>query len=197
MSNFEIWLLALCLAIDCFTVAVASGCIMKRIDKGIMLKMALAFGTFQALMPLLGWVTTSHFSQEIKAYDHWIAFGMLSFLGIKMIKDYFRDDCETRRFAPSRKRVILALAIATSIDALAVGITFAFTGYVTLHSLAFPLSAIGIMSFIMPLIGYVLGVYFGKKMHLPFEVIGGLVLIGIGIRILIAHSDHIALFQAF
>ena len=197
MTNFEIWLLALCLAIDCFTVAIASGCILKRFDRSIMLKMAFMFGLFQALMPLIGWLATSHFSQEIKAYDHWIAFGLLSFLGIKMIKEYFKKDCDTRRFDPSRKRVIFALAIATSIDALAVGITFAFTGYTSLSSLAFPLSAIGVMSFVMPLIGYTLGVFFGKKMHLPFEVIGGVVLIGIGIRVLIAHSDHIPLFQTF
>ena len=128
MTTLEIWLLAVSLAIDCFTVSVTSGIILRRIQWRTFLKMAFFFGFFQALMPLIGWSGANHFSHLIEAYDHWIAFGLLAFLGIRMIREYFKD-IEECSFDPTRLKVILTLAVATSIDALAVGISFAFTGY--------------------------------------------------------------------
>jgi putative Mn2+ efflux pump MntP len=186
MSILEIWLLAVSLAIDCFTVSITSGIILHRIRWGIFLKMAFLFGLFQAAMPFLGWLGASRFNHLIETYDHWIAFALLAFLGIRMIREHFKDE-EERSFDPTRMKVILTLAVATSIDALAVGISFAFTGFRTLSSLLYPLTAIGIASFVISLAGSLIGVFFGKRFNLHVEIFGGLVLIGIGVKILFEH----------
>lgn len=186
MSILEIWLLAVSLAIDCFTVSITSGIILHRIRWGIFLKMAFLFGLFQAAMPFLGWLGASRFNHLIETYDHWIAFALLAFLGIRMIREHFKDE-EERSFDPTRMKVILTLAVATSIDALAVGISFAFTGFRTLSSLLYPLTAIGIASFVISLAGSLIGVFFGKRFNLRVETFGGLVLIGIGVKILFEH----------
>lgn len=186
MSILEIWLLAVSLAIDCFTVSITSGIILHRIRWGIFLKMAFLFGLFQAAMPFLGWLGASRFNHLIETYDHWIAFALLAFLGIRMIREHFKDE-EERSFDPTRMKVILTLAVATSIDALAVGISFAFTGFRTLSSLLYPLTAIGIASFVISLAGSLIGVFFGKRFNLCVEIFGGLVLIGIGVKILFEH----------
>lgn len=186
MSILEIWLLAVSLAIDCFTVSITSGIILHRIRWGIFLKMAFLFGLFQAAMPFLGWLGASRFNHLIETYDHWIAFTLLAFLGIRMIREHFKDE-EERSFDPTRMKVILTLAVATSIDALAVGISFAFTGFRTLSSLLYPLTAIGIASFVISLAGSLIGVFFGKRFNLRVEIFGGLVLIGIGVKILFEH----------
>lgn len=186
MNILEIWLLAVSLAIDCFTVSVTSGIILHRIRWGIFLKMAFLFGLFQAAMPFLGWLGASRFNHLIETYDHWIAFALLAFLGIRMIREHFKDE-EERSFDPTRLKVIVALAVATSIDALAVGISFAFTGFRTLSSLLYPLTAIGIASLVISLAGSLIGVFFGKRFNLRVEIIGGLVLIGIGVKILFEH----------
>ena len=186
MSILEIWLLAVSLAIDCFTVSITSGIILHRIRWGIFLKMAFLFGLFQAAMPFLGWLGASRFNHLIEPYDHWIAFALLAFLGIRMIREHFKDE-EERSFDPTRMKVILTLAVATSIDALAVGISFAFTGFRTLSSLLYPLTAIGIASFVISLAGSLIGVFFGKRFNLRVEIFGGLVLIGIGVKILFEH----------
>lgn len=186
MSILEIWLLAVSLAIDCFTVSITSGIILHRIRWGIFLKMAFLFGLFQAAMPFLGWLGASRFNHLIETYDHWIAFALLAFLGIRMIREHFKDE-EERTFDPTRMKVILTLAVATSIDALAVGISFAFTGFRTLSSLLYPLTAIGIASFVISLAGSLIGVFFGKRFNLRVEIFGGLVLIGIGVKILFEH----------
>lgn len=186
MSILEIWLLAVSLAIDCFTVSITSGIILHRIRWGIFLKMAFLFGLFQAAMPFLGWLGASRFNHLIETYDHWIAFALLAFLGIRMIREHFKDE-EERSFDPTRMKVILTLAVATSIDALAVGISFAFTGFRTLSSLLYPLTAIGIASFVISLAGSLIGVFFGKRFNLRVEIFEGLVLIGIGVKILFEH----------
>lgn len=186
MSILEIWLLAVSLAIDCFTVSITSGIILHRIRWGIFLKIAFLFGLFQAAMPFLGWLGASRFNHLIETYDHWIAFALLAFLGIRMIREHFKDE-EERSFDPTRMKVILTLAVATSIDALAVGISFAFTGFRTLSSLLYPLTAIGIASFVISLAGSLIGVFFGKRFNLRVEIFGGLVLIGIGVKILFEH----------
>lgn len=186
MSILEIWLLAVSLAIDCFTVSITSGIILHRIRWGIFLKMAFLFGLFQAAMPFLGWLGASRFNHLIETYDHWIAFALLAFLGIRMIREHFKDE-EERSFDPTRMKVILTLAVATSIDALAVGISFAFIGFHTLSSLLYPLTAIGIASFVISLAGSLIGVFFGKRFNLRVEIFGGLVLIGIGVKILFEH----------
>ena len=128
MNLIETILLSVSLAIDCFTVSVTSGIILHRIQWGTFLRMAFFFGLFQALMPFLGWLGASRFQHLIEAYDHWIAFALLAFLGIRMIRAQFKEE-ETASFNPTSLKVTLALAVATSIDALAIGISFAFAGF--------------------------------------------------------------------
>ena len=124
MTNLDIWLLAIGLAMDCFAVSIASGIIMKSIRLRPMLSMAFAFGFFQALMPLLGWIGASFFSHLIEDWDHWIAFAILVFLGGRMVCESFKDEECRHEFDPTNLNVLLTLAVATSIDALAVGISF-------------------------------------------------------------------------
>lgn len=186
MNDLEIWLLAASLAIDCFTVSIASGIIMKKVYWHTFLRISLLFGIFQAIMPFIGWLGTNSLHKEIEAYDHWITFGLLSFIGLKMINDYFshKDEC---KFNPNKLKVVLMLAVATSIDAFAVGISFTLTGFNTINSLLYPIFAIGITSFILSIIGCLAGVFFGKKIKIRMEPIGGIILICIGVKILIEH----------
>lgn len=186
MSHFEIWLLAISLAMDCLTMAIASGIILRRICWKTFATMAFFFGLFQAMMPVIGWFAASRFSHLIEQFDHWVAFGLLAFLGIRMIKESFGDE-EERHFNPTRLIVILTLAVATSIDALAVGISFAFLGMETWDSILYPILSIGIVSFILTIAGCLFGVFCGKRVNLRTELIGGLILIGIGIKILTEH----------
>ena len=186
MSHLEIWLLAFSLSMDCFTVSITSGIIMRRICWRTILVMSFFFGLFQALMPLMGWGCASRFYHLIESFDHWIAFGLLTFLGIRMIKENFSDE-DKCCFDTTRLKVILALAIATSIDALAVGISFAFVGMNTFTSILVSIAIIGIVSFLMSIIGNLVGIFLGKHVNLHMELWGGLVLIGIGVKILIEH----------
>jgi len=186
MSNLEIWLLAISLAMDCLTVSITSGIILRRVCQRTFLLMAFFFGLFQGLMPLIGWFAASRFYHLIERFDHWIAFGLLTFLGIRMIKESFADE-ENHHFDPTRLPVILTLAVATSIDALAVGISFAFVGMETWNDIITPVLIIGLVSFIFSLAGCFFGVYCGKRINLRTELLGGIILIGIGVKILIEH----------
>ena len=201
MNLLDIILLAVALAMDCFTVSIVSGVI----DHGdwhndsseakirvpvpvIYLRMAFLFGFFQAMMPLLGWLGISHFQAYMEAYDHWIAFGLLGFIGGRMIWESFGDE-EDQHFNPRKLRTQLLLAVATSIDALAVGISFACTGFTTLSQLTMPLLIIGIVSFLFSIFGYHLGRRFGKAItrRLKPELFGGIILVLIGLKILLSH----------
>jgi len=211
MSLIDIILLAVALAMDCLTVSIVSGVIVNaqssihdaqsnaaketaannralRILHYAIMRMAILFGFFQALMPLIGWIGISHFQQYMEAYDHWIAFTMLAFIGGRMVWESFGPE-EEQHFNPLRLRTQLLLAIATSIDALAVGISFACTGYTSLSQLTLPLIIIGVISFLFSLIGYQLGTCFGHSItrRLKPELIGGVILIGIGVKILAEH----------
>lgn len=188
MTHIEIWLVALALAMDCFAVSMASGIIFKRVVPRQMVAMVLLFGLFQALNPLLGWLGAELCRELIESVDHWIAFAILGFLGVRMIIDSFKDE-EEKRFNPRRFKVILTLAVATSIDALAVGISFSCMGYSSLPSLIYPLVAIGIVSSAMTALGLFLGVRFGKAFagRLRAELWGGIILIAIGIKVLVEH----------
>lgn len=201
MNLLDIILLAVALAMDCFTVSIVSGVI----DHGdwhndsseakirvpvpvIYLRMAFLFGFFQAIMPLLGWLGISHFQAYMEAYDHWIAFGLLGFIGGKMIWESFGDE-EDQHFNPRKLRTQLLLAVATSIDALAIGISFACTGFTELSQLTMPLLIIGIVSFLFSIVGYHLGRRFGKTItrRLKPELFGGIILVLIGVKILLSH----------
>ena len=188
MNLLDIWLLAIALAMDCFTVSIVSGVIIRRWLWSVVLRMAFLFGLFQALMPLIGWMATSHFSEQLEAIDHWIAFSMLAFIGGKMIRESFSDEDE-QHFNPQSLHTQLLLSIATSIDALAIGISFACTGYHHFSQLTLPLLIIGVVSFLFSVFGNLLGVRFGKSIarRLKPELLGGLILVFIGLKILISH----------
>lgn len=188
MNSFDIWLLAVALAMDCFTVSIVSGVIVRRWLWAMILRMAFLFGLFQAMMPLIGWLGTNHFSEQLEAIDHWIAFGLLAFIGGKMIRESFGPE-EEKQFNPQNLKTQLLLAVATSIDALAIGISFACTGYNAVAQIVSPLCVIGLVSFLFSLFGYQLGVKFGKSIarKLKPELLGGIILITIGIKILITH----------
>lgn len=184
MTNLEIWLLAVGLAMDCFAVSIASGIIMKRILMRPMLTMAFFFGLFQALMPLLGWVCASTFSHLIESIDHWIAFGILTFLGGRMVRESFKDDDCKHEYDPTKLNVVLALAVATSIDALAVGVSFAFLGIKGISGILSPIGIIGFVSFALSMIGLFFGVRFGCGIarKLRAELWGGIILVLIGTK---------------
>ena len=188
MNIIDIIFLAIALAMDCFTVTIVSGVISGDWKVAPMLRMSFLFGLFQALMPLIGWLGISFFSAYLESVDHWLAFGLLAILGGKMIKESFDDDDEAH-FNPCRLRTQLILSVATSIDALAVGISFGCLGYTSLSAISLPLFVIGVVSFIFAVAGHLLGIRFCKTIprRLKPELFGGLVLLAIGVKILITH----------
>lgn len=190
MSIFDIILLAIALAMDCFAISIVTGVMMRRLVWRLILQMSILFGIFQALMPFIGWFGTNYFSEYLEAVDHWIAFGLLAFLGGRMIKESFEPE-EEIHFTPDRFRTQLVLAIATSIDALAVGISFACVGYNSIYKLFPPLFIIGSISFIFGVAGNMLGVRFGRAIarRLHPEFVGGVILILIGVKILLSHIN--------
>lgn len=188
MSNFEVWFLAVGLAMDCFAVSVASGILLKRIEWKPMLTMAFFFGLFQAMMPLVGWLAAFSFNHLINSFDHWIAFGILAYLGINMIRQSQNDDAEHSNYDPRQLKVIFTLAIATSIDALSIGISFACLGYQNIANICSPITIIGFVSFLFALIGLFIGIFCqGAAKKLKAEMVGGVILLIIGTKILIEH----------
>lgn len=188
MTIAELLLLSVALAMDCFTVSIVNGVIVARRQWTTILSTALLFGLFQALMPLLGWMATSHFARYIEDYDHWVAFGLLAFLGLRMIKESGEPE-EEHHLDPTHLSTQLLQAVATSIDALAVGISMAVTGYTSAASLLWPLTVIGIGSLLFSVAGFLLGLRFGSSIRrrLRPELFGGLILLFIGVRILLTH----------
>ena len=196
MSILELWLLAVALAMDCFTVSIVFGVLLRKIEWRTILVVAFLFGLFQAMMPLAGWLATNSFSSLIEDYDHWIAFGLLAFLGGRMMKESFSDDeeegeaeAEAKHINPRKLKTQLVFAVATSIDALAVGISFTCLGFNTISSLSLPLLIIGFVSLAFSIVGSLLGIRFGKgvEKRLKPELLGGIVLIIIGVRALCEH----------
>lgn len=188
MSLLDIVFLAVALAMDCFAVSIVSGVIIRRWSWRTVLTMAVLFGVFQALMPLLGWFGMRYFSDYIRSIDHWIAFGLLAFVGIRMVRDSFGPE-EEHCFNPRHFKAQVMLAIATSIDALAIGISFACIGYNSASMLVLPLVVIGVVSMSMSVIGHFLGLSCGRTIErrLRPELVGGIILILIGLKILITH----------
>lgn len=189
MTTIEIWLLAVGLAMDCFAISIASGIMLKRTLWRPMLMMAFFFGLFQAGMPLIGWACASTFSHLIEDVDHWIAFGILAFLGVRMVRESFKEEECRQDFDPTRLKVVLMLAVATSIDALAVGVSFAFLGMKSVAAILPPVGIIGFVSFALSLVGLMFGIRFGCGIarRLKAERWGGVILVLIGLKILIEH----------
>lgn len=185
MSILEICLVGLGLAADAFAVAMCKGVEMKKFVLKYALVIALFFGVFQAVMPLIGWAVASTFERYITAYDHWIAFGLLVILGGKMIWDSFKKDREDEEEKPLNIgfKTLLLMAVATSIDALAVGVTFAFLQVNVWAAIAL----IGAITFALSFAGVFIGVKLGDKFEKKAEFVGGLILILIGVKILLEH----------
>jgi putative Mn2+ efflux pump MntP len=174
--------IAVGLAMDAFAVALASCCRVTRVSAGHVARLALAFGFFQFLMPVLGWLAGRGLSGWLTAIDHWVAFALLGMIGAKMLWESFRPPEGTAQ-DPTRGWTLLTLAIATSIDALAVGLSLAFLEL----SIWGPSIVIGIVAAIITAIGAVFGSQLGRRFGVWAERFGGLVLIGIGARILVSH----------
>lgn len=186
LSIIDELLLGVALAMDCFAVSFATGLKQKKFVANQMLLAAILFGFFQAFMPLIGWVLTVYFGGMIESFDHWIAFGLLAFVGGKMVKEGMHPERDVAYNAASLI-VIVTLAIATSIDALAVGISFTCLGMNSFINIIEPIVIIGICSFVLSLLGNFVGIYIGRKFKIPMELIGGIILIIIGLKILVEH----------
>ena len=182
MDFFEIMLIGIGLAMDAFAVSICKGLAIKNISRKKIIKIALYFGTFQTLMPLIGYFLGNSFQHIIYKIDHWIAFALLLGIGLNMIKESFSKDLEDRNDCLDVK-TMMVLAIATSIDALAVGITFGFLKVNILTSVM----VIGVITFSICLLGVKIGNKFGDKFQNKAEILGGIILILMGIRILIEH----------
>jgi putative Mn2+ efflux pump MntP len=182
MELTNIMLIALGLAADCFAVSLSGSVSLEKVAWYRIGRVALTFGFFQGIMPVLGWLAGKTVVDAIAAFDHWLAFGLLAAIGGKMVWESFKDGDE-RKGDITRGLLLLTLAVATSIDALAVGLTFAF---IRIDILSASL-IIGAVSFCMTVIGFQLGQRAGKLLGKRAEAFGGIILIGIGVKILVEH----------
>ncbi len=182
MDFFEIMFIGIGLAMDAFAVSICKGLAIKNLNTKKTIKIALYFGAFQMLMPLIGYFLGNSFQHIIYKIDHWIAFALLLGIGFNMIKESFSEDLEDRNDCLDVK-TMMVLSIATSIDALAVGITFGFLKVNIITSVIF----IGIITFLICTLGVKIGNKFGDKFQNKAEILGGIILILMGIRILMEH----------
>ncbi|WP_373478702.1 manganese efflux pump MntP family protein [Geminocystis sp.] len=183
MNLITIFLTSIGLAMDAFAVSIGGGISIKKVTLKDYLIIATFFGGFQFLMPLLGWSGGLFFRDFILSFDHWIAFGLLSLIGGKMLYESFQDDEEEEGTDFRNLSVLLTLAIATSIDALAVGLTFSVIKTPIIEASII----IGVITFFICLFGVFIGNKFGHLFEKQAEIIGGIILIGIGVKILIEH----------
>ena len=183
MSFISIFLIALALSMDAFSVAIALGAAGRGHSSGAMIRLAAAFGVFQFVMPILGWLLGRTVVSYIADYDHWIAFGLLLIVGLRMIKEYFDKDEKERTKDPTKGWSLLVLSIATSIDALAVGVSFAFFDV----NIYYASAIIGIICFIITALGMIFGKALSRILGRKAVLVGALVLIGIGIKIVVEH----------
>ena len=184
MSLFSLFAIALALAMDAFAVAVVAGITLDQLTPRRLFRLSFHFGLFQALMPVLGWLGGRAIYKHIFLFDHWIAFGLLSFVGGKMFLNALRTDkADLPRNDPTRGMELVMLSIATSIDALAVGLSLAVIG----TTIVVPAIVIGVVAAVMTLFGMLLGRRIGSLWGKRVELVGGMIVIGIGVKILIEH----------
>lgn len=181
MGFLEIFLIGVGLAMDAFAVSICKGLSVQKLKVNNALTCGFYFGGFQALMPLVGYILGVQFKESIEAIDHWIAFILLGFIGFNMIKEAFGDEesCDN----DFSMKAMIPLAIATSIDALAVGVTFAFLSVNIIYAIAI----IGITTFFIASVGVKIGHIFGMKYKSKAEIAGGVILILMGLKILLEH----------
>lgn len=187
MGFIEFFLTGIGLSMDAFAVAICKGLGMRKVNYKQMLLIALFFGGFQALMPLLGWLLGRQFEQYITSVDHWIAFALLVLIGANMLREARKEDdttdAETVYDAPLPLGQLLLMAIATSIDALAVGISFAFLGV----NIWLAIAIIGTTTFLISAAGVFIGNRFGNRYEKRATIAGGIILILLGVKILLEH----------
>lgn len=189
MSVLEILILAVGLSMDAFAVSICKGLAVKRIDMGKAGIVGLWFGGFQALMPMIGYFLGSRFSNAIQSVDHWVAFILLSLIGANMIREAMSKDEGAEEDSGSLSfKTMLMLAVATSIDALAAGITFAFLDV----DIALAAGMIGCTTCIISMAGAKVGSVFGTKYKSKAELTGGVMLILLGLKILLEHTGILA-----
>jgi Predicted membrane protein len=184
MSYLELFLIGIGLSMDAFAVSICRGLAMKKLRWRDTLVIGLFFGGFQALMPLAGWLLGSRLSVYIENVDHWIAFILLALIGGNMVREALGEDegtesCEERL----DYRELFLMAVATSIDALAVGVTFAFLSV----SIVPAITIIGVTTFCLSVAGVVVGNFFGSRWRKQAEITGGVILILLGLKILLEH----------
>ena len=183
MSLITIFLLAVGLGIDAFSVAIGIGAANHKKSWWPVLRLAGAFGLFQFVMPLAGWLAGSTVVDMIQAFDHWIAFALLALVGGKMIREGFEKEEDEEKADQTRGWPLFLLSIATSIDALAVGFSFSLLK----APILFPAAIIGMICFLMTAVGMIFGKGLARIFGRKVEIVGGLVLIAIGVKILIEH----------
>jgi len=183
MNLITILFIALALSMDAFAVSIASGIAIKKLRIEHALTIAMWFGIFQAVMPLIGWLGGISLRDLLSGFDHWVVFGLLLFIGIKMIWEAFEIDPIEKNSNPLDIRILFTLSLATSLDALATGVSFALLGI----PVVMPVIIIGVVTFLISFAGVWIGDkgghFFGKKV----EIIAGIILIAIGIKVLISH----------
>jgi putative Mn2+ efflux pump MntP len=188
MSLLELLIIAIGLSMDAFAVSIGKGLSVTKIKLSHALKVGLWFGGFQALMPLIGYLLGSTFADIVSAYDHWVAFVLLALIGGNMIKEAFEkdDECDCNKKEKNCFGFVtmLTLAVATSIDALAIGVTFAFFKVAIIPAII----TIGITTFLFSVAGLKIGHIFGCKYKSHAELFGGVILILIGLKILLEHT---------
>lgn len=192
MSFIEVLLIGIGLSMDAFSVSICKGLTTKQFSWKIALTCGLWFGFFQALMPVIGYFLGAQFQEYIEAYDHWIAFGLLFLIGANMIREALMgktEEKEDSHLSPRNAHLdMLVLAIATSIDALAVGVSFACIQVKLWSSVLI----IGLTTFAFSVLGVKIGNVFGSKFEKSAEIIGGIILILIGLKILLEHLGVIS-----
>ncbi len=186
MGVVELLILAVGLSMDAFAVSVCKGLAMKKAGAKELCIVGCWFGGFQALMPLIGYLLGTAFEQYITSFDHWIAFALLTLIGANMLREAFSNDEEESAGASLSFGTMLVLALATSIDALAVGITLTFL-VESIGYLIFAVLSIGIITFILSAIGVRVGNLFGVKYKKGAVISGGVILILLGVKILLEH----------
>jgi len=181
---FSICGIAFGLSMDAFAVAVMASVLLERITYRHLFRLAFHFGLFQAMMPVVGWAAGTSLEPAIRGWDHWIAFGLLAAIGTRAITNALRGkETDNKRDDPTRGLMLVGLSIATSIDALAVGMSFAMLRI----SITIPAVVIGLVACAMTFLGMLLGNRLGDRFGRRAELVGGLILIGIGLKIVLEH----------
>ncbi len=184
MGFGELFLLAVGLSMDAFAVSVCKGLSVKKAGLKESAICGGWFGGFQGLMPLIGYLLGALFAQAIQAFDHWIAFGLLAVIGINMLKEAFSHECDCENNADFSVKTMFVMAVATSIDALAVGISLAMAGDVNIYVAVL---LIAVTTFLLSALGVKIGNIFGSRFEKKAQIAGGVILIGLGVKILLEH----------